>query len=493
MENNEFYKEYLEIINYRKEKFINGKINKSICRIKIKDESFKTGFFCTFKFPDIFNLIYLLITDSNFSEEKENLKEIEFTLNKSDKIYKINIEDSEDPENSRIFYLNKDLDITIVEIKEKEILNEVSFLQISDFAFQDNFDFSYPQEYLLKINLMYFPKHEKNAKKSIGKILLIEEKEEEEEEEEGKEEEKEKDKKGGKEKEEDDDKFNYEVEEAAPGCPILNYKNFVLGIYNRINNEYVNKSFLLKLKLEEILQEIIKTKNINQKKINNNNIIKLNDSKDSVDEIKIKYTPEFKDSEQDDEINNINCQKEFEESFHIFKFFGEKFVEENKNKCKIIIKGKEYELKSYFGDKIYEIFETRKEMEITLKGINNITDLSHMFCGCTSLNSITNFEKLKTNNITNISGLFAYCKQLKFIPDISKWNTDKINNMSGLFSHCESLENSPDISKWNLKNVKNISGMFSFCSSLKSLPDISKWDTSNIIYMNNKINILYYI
>ena len=49
-------------------------------------------------------------------------------------------------------------------------------------------------------------------------------------------------------------------------------------------------------------------------------------------------------------------------------------------------------------------------------------------------------------------------------------------NMSEMFCKCSSLISLPDISKWITKNVKNMNSMFARCLSLKSLPDISIWN-----------------
>jgi surface protein len=49
-----------------------------------------------------------------------------------------------------------------------------------------------------------------------------------------------------------------------------------------------------------------------------------------------------------------------------------------------------------------------EEIEIILKGINNITDISEMFYDCESLISL---------------------------PDIFNWNTSKVTNMKEMFAH----------------------------------------------------------
>jgi len=82
-----------------------------------------------------------------------------------------------------------------------------------------------------------------------------------------------------------------------------------------------------------------------------------------------------------------------------------------------------YKVKNYYKD----------ILQIKLKGINNITNISCMFNGCSSLFSL---------------------------PDISKWNTININNMSYMFNGCSLLLSLPDISKWNINNATNMNGMF---------------------------------
>ena len=57
--------------------------------------------------------------------------------------------------------------------------------------------------------------------------------------------------------------------------------------------------------------------------------------------------------------------------------FGYKFYENNKNNCELIIKGKEYKLFSYYNPTNDDI--KKGSLEIILKGIDKITNASHMF------------------------------------------------------------------------------------------------------------------
>ena len=215
------------------------------------------------------------------------------------------------------------------------------------------------------------------------------------------------------------------------------------------------------------------------------------------------------------------------------RLFSSEFVEKNKDKCKIIYEGKEYELIDIFNHE--NINNDTKIIQFKLKGINNIVDMSNIFCqcralkslpdisfwdiskminlscifkkcinlenvsdisnwdtsnvtnmdsifaGCSSLTSLSDISNWNTSKVTNMKNIFNCCKSLTSLPDISKWDTSNVINMSGIFESCSELESLPDISKWNISKVNNISKMFKDCFELKSLPDIEKWKTSNII------------
>ena len=173
---------------------------------------------------------------------------------------------------------------------------------------------------------------------------------------------------------------------------------------------------------------------------------------------------------------NPNSKNEVENENNI-KIFGEEFVKNNKNICKIIHKGNKLELKEFI-----DLNEKEKDeaIEIKLIGINNVTNMSSMFFNCPSLISIPDISEIDTSKIVDMSSLFSGCNSVKTLPDISKWDTSKVTNMKDMFSECSSLISLPDISKWNISNVIQIDGLFACCNSLKSLPDISEWDISKV-------------
>ena len=88
------------------------------------------------------------------------------------------------------------------------------------------------------------------------------------------------------------------------------------------------------------------------------------------------------------DINKKNKdEEEYEDEDEVrneISIFGSKFVENNKNKCKMIIDNKEYEITDKYNIENYN----NNKLNIKLKGINNITDMSGMFNGCSSLSSL---------------------------------------------------------------------------------------------------------
>ena len=142
-------------------------------------------------------------------------------------------------------------------------------------------------------------------------------------------------------------------------------------------------------------------------------------------------------------IYNIN---EEDKKFENINIFGSEFVKYNKNICKMIIDNEEYEITEIYNVKNYK----NKKLQIKLKGIDNVTDMSYMFSECSLLSSLS---------------------------DLLNWNTNKVSNMSNMFSGCSTLLSLPDISKWKINNIRDMSTMFYGCSSLSSLSNISKWNT----------------
>ena len=156
----------------------------------------------------------------------------------------------------------------------------------------------------------------------------------------------------------------------------------------------------------------------------------------------------FKKEDKDNNcIYKINLKykiKKKEKSDNLINIFGFDFVKENRDKCTMIIEGKEYKLEEKLN-----ISDFDKEILVIILKINN--------------------------NLKSINDFFHNCSSLIYISDsLSDIDTSNMKNFNYIFCGCSSLKSLPDISKWNMKSTEKINFIFSNCSSLLFLPDISK-------------------
>ena len=434
-------------------------LKESICKIKCDDGKNGTGFFCNINNWE--SNIKVLITNNHVLNEEDILygKKIKFSMNDDLISFVITLDES------RKLYTDKNYDVTFIEIKKEDGLKKESFLDIDPEIFNDNPNELFRNKSIL---LLHYPKGTK-MHFSQGSIKCINE----------------------------DDFYNIRhlcnSSGGSSGGPLINALNFrIIGIHKGAPSDGKNynlgtflkgpiNDFINKIKNNEnklgIKKEKVDIKNIEDniendlhtkenEKIENNQNFKI----DYIDEIAIQY-----------KIDKIKYSKDIQ-------IFGDKFVENNKNLCRIIFNGNEYDLCSKININNKQL--SNNIFEIKLKGINNIKDMRYMFNDCESLSYLPDISKWNTSQVTNMSYMFYNCKSLSSLPDISKWNTTNVSYMRGMFSGCKSLSSLPDISKWNTTNLKNIGGyfdadgMFCDCESLSSLPDISKWNTTNVSIMN---------
>ena len=200
------------------------------------------------------------------------------------------------------------------------------------------------------------------------------------------------------------------------------------NIIDKMNEEIEN----IKLKLDIVKNNIEKYYNIrkfinennyrnyemllNKREINNNNNIK-NEIKEIIndDNINNKFKKIIEIYNKMEYIDEIIIRYKINKNENEIKIFGSDFIKNNKDKCKIIYEEKEYEIKEKFNidDKI-----KNEILEIKLKGINNITDMSYMFFGCSNLSNLPDISKWNTNNVTNMDNMFNGCSKLTSIPSI---------------------------------------------------------------------------
>ena len=146
-----------------------------------------------------------------------------------------------------------------------------------------------------------------------------------------------------------------------------------------------------------------------------------------------------------------------------------------------------------------------KSLDLSNFDTSNVTNMTYMFCGCTSLKSLdlSNFNtsnvrdmtymfqssslqsldlsNFDTSKVTNMQYMFGFCSSLKSL-DLSNFNTSKVTNMYVMLGDCSSLE-SLNLFSFDTSKVTNMDAMFEGCSSLKSL-DLSNFNTSKLDSMD---------
>ena len=121
------------------------------------------------------------------------------------------------------------------------------------------------------------------------------------------------------------------------------------------------------------------------------------------------------------------------------RLFGNNFVRNNKDKCKLKINEIEKELNIYYVIENEE--ETKNQNTLIIKLVINktLTSLQCMFENCNSLLPTSDISKLDASKVTDMSWMFYKCNYLSKLPDISNLNTSNVTNMDSIFYLCESL------------------------------------------------------
>ena len=295
------------------------------------------------------------------------------------------------------------------------------------------------------------------------------------------------------------------------------YIQFAFEILDKCNNPRINYKMIQNIKSINLDEAICDLNKIN----NNDNLI--NKFEYMIDLYnKIKYANELT------LIYKINSENSK------LKILDEKFIENNSNKCKIIVNDKEMELKTHLDiNKDYK--ENTEQIMIQLTNINKITNMEYAFKD-TSLLSLKDISKFNMINVVTLEGAFQNCRYLKDLPELSlntinvknyskmfsgcsnlkylclkNWKTKNVIDMSSMFqddnslqnikgieafdtSNCKNMEcmflgcnhlnNLEDISSWKTQKTENMSKMFKGCNSLSNIPDISNWNISNVKNIN---------
>jgi len=127
-------------------KSLMAKMKRQICKIECSEGGFGTGFFCFIQYD--YNLTMKVLMTSNYILGENDIsigKEISFSINDDKKQYKILID------KSRKIYTNKEYDFTIIEIKDKDELKEITFFDIDNNIFKENYNY-YKKENIISLH-----------------------------------------------------------------------------------------------------------------------------------------------------------------------------------------------------------------------------------------------------------------------------------------------------------------------------------------------------
>ena len=210
---------YPNVISYECTKKIIEQMEKNICKIKIGKEQ-GTGFFCKIPFPDKDNMLPVFITNNHIINLKEDKIIIKIKEEKESRIINLN---------NRIKYTNKEYDITIIELKEKD--NIKNYLELDDNIIND-----LNEEYIDKtISIIQYPEGELSVSYGILNRIYV------------------------------DKKYNFNhkcsTKGGSSGSPILNINNKLIGIHKGGYNNKHNKGLFLNYPIKDFIELYSKNNN----------------------------------------------------------------------------------------------------------------------------------------------------------------------------------------------------------------------------------------
>ena len=280
-------KDYPNVIPYECTQKILEQMGYYICKVKVKEveEKQATGFFCKIPFPDKNNMLPVFITNNHVINEQ--------ILNTKDAKMKIDIKKEKNTKeiylNNRIYYTNKEEDITIIEIKKNDDIKyylELDENIIDGILNEENIN---NKDYIDKtIYIIQYPEAELSVSYGILDNIYMEQ------------------------------KYNFRhkcsTSGGSSGSHVLNLKNKLIGIHkegveNKYNRgtflnypikEFIDKNFETYIKIKKSINSINSSKSFNKKNDNILNNIKNNES------LLKEYNQKYGTKIEDNKVKEIN-------------------------------------------------------------------------------------------------------------------------------------------------------------------------------------------
>ena len=215
--------DYPTIISYDCSKKIIEQMENNICKITV-DKNQGTGSFCKIPFPNKEKMLPVFITNNHIINKD--------LLNKKNAKIKLDIKAEEDTKelslNNRMKYTNEEYDITIIEIKPEDKIN--NYLELDDIIMNDILNNKNKvKEYISEtIYIIQYPENKLSVSYGILDDIY------------------------------EDKKYNFNhkcsTRGGASGSPILNMNNKVIGIHKEGNSKkQYNKGTFLNYPIKEFI------------------------------------------------------------------------------------------------------------------------------------------------------------------------------------------------------------------------------------------------
>lgn len=115
---------------------------------------------------------------------------------------------------------------------------------------------------------------------------------------------------------------------------------------------------------------------------------------------------------------------------------------------------------------------------------DDVTDMSYMFKGCSSLTTLPNITSFNTTNVTNMAHMFDGCSAMTGL-DLSAFNTHHLigEGMVAMFKNCSTLQ-TLNLSNFTTEQITDMTDLFNGCSNMMNL-HINQFVISNNTTLTN--------
>ena len=360
---------YPNVISYECTKKIIEQMEKFICKIKI-GETIGTAFFCEIPFPNKNNMLPVLISNNHTINRDflfNNGSELEIHIKEKKDIIKLNLD-------KRMKYTDEEYDITIIELKENDEIE--NYLELDDIIIDDIINNNNKnKEFIDKtIYIIQYPESELSVSYGLLDNIYA------------------------------DKNYNFihkcSTKNGSSGSPIMNMSNKIIGVHKEGYKDEYNIGSFLNEAIKEFIRQFYYHIDISDNK-NDKNIV--------LNEYNKKYNLDIKDINIEKlDLSSKNIVNEGLEYLSKIEFKKLKNLDLSNNNISNIsalksIKFKNLEILDLSNNKISDIDVLEK---VSFKGLKELNLNNNKITNINILEKV-NFKELKILNLhkNNISDL----------------------------------------------------------------------------------------